>query len=117
MRDLHSRKNSDYAGGSESKPLGNFERVSIITKLYPGMDWDSPFGVALIYMLKQLDAALVLRSTKRESVTGEPVGSRLKDIANYAVIAMVLEEEERGQTPKERGPLTTALHESELIRK
>jgi hypothetical protein len=95
MSALHEKKNSDYAGGSESKPLGNFERVSAICRGYPGMDWDSPFGVAFIYMLKQLDAALVLRSTKRESVTGEPVGSRLKDIANYAVIAMVLEEEER----------------------
>ena len=95
MAQLHEKKNSDYAGGNESKPLGNFERVSAIARLYPGMDWDSPFGVAMIYMLKQLDAALVLRSTKRESVTGEPVGSRLGDIATYSLIMKIIEEEER----------------------
>src|SRR5262245_16705281 len=92
LADLHDRKNKDYASGMEQGPLGNFERVAAIASLYKGMDWDSPFGVALFYALKQLDAALVLRATKKRSVTGEPIPERLKDVANYAVIAMVLAE-------------------------
>ena len=91
---LHSTKNTDYAKGGKQGTLGNFHRVSSIMQLYPGMDWDSPFGVALCYMLKQLDAALILRSTKRDSITGEPIPSRLLDVSTYSSIATVLFEEE-----------------------
>lgn len=93
---LHNRKNTDYAAGTKEGPLGNFHRVSAIKQLYPGFDWDSPFGVAMGYMLKQLDAAFTLRSQKRESVTGEPVRERLKDVAVYSLIGMIIEEEEHG---------------------
>lgn len=94
LGDLHDRKNHDYAAGSKQGPLGNFHRTSTIMSLYPGMDWDSAFGVAMSYMLKQLDAALVLRSQNRDSVTGEPIPARLKDVATYSVIGMVIVEEE-----------------------
>jgi len=101
---LHSRKNTDYAKGGKQGPLGNFSRVSSIMSLYPGMDWDSSFGVALCYMLKQLDAALILRSTKRESIAGEPIPIRLADVAVYATIARIIWEEETGfnKEPQER---------------
>ncbi len=92
--ELHSKKNTDYAAGGKQGALGNFIRVSTIMKLYPGFDWDSPFGVAMVYMLKQLDAAFILRSTKRESITGEPIPSRLMDMSTYTDIAQVLVEEE-----------------------
>lgn len=92
--ELHSKKNTDYAKGGKQGALGNFVRVSSIMRLYPGMDWDSPFGVAMCYMLKQLDAAFILRSTKRESVTGEPIPSRLLDVSTYVNIASILYEEE-----------------------
>ena len=94
MAELHSKKNTDYAKGGIQGALGNFHRVSSIMQLYPGMDWDSPFGVAMCYMLKQLDAALILRSTKRDSITGEPIPSRLLDISTYTNIASILYEEE-----------------------
>ena len=94
MSDLHDRKNTDYAGGTVEGPLGNFERVGKIMKLYPGLAWDSPFGVAVCYMLKQIDAGLTLKSQRRESVTGEPVASRFSDVAVYAVLAIILEETE-----------------------
>src|SRR5713226_5586376 len=81
MSELHSKKNHDYAAGGIQGALGNFERVSQITKLYPGFDWSSPFGVAMHYTLKQLDAAFILYSQKRESITGETIPERLKDIA------------------------------------
>lgn len=92
--DLHNRKNKDYAEGMKEGPLGNFKRVSAIMKNYPEMDWDSPLGVSIIYSLKQLDAALTLRSTKKQSVTGEPIAARLTDIAIYALLGIILEEEE-----------------------
>jgi len=94
---IHNNKNTDYAKGGIQGALGNFHRVSSIMRLYPGMDWDSPFGVALCYMLKQFDAALILRSTKRDSITGEPIPSRLLDVCVYSNIATILVEEEDGQ--------------------
>jgi hypothetical protein len=97
ITDLHDRKNTDYASGTKEGPLGNFERVSVITKLYPGFDWDSAFGVAMIYMLKQLDAAFTLRSQKRESVTGEGIATRLRDVTVYSLIGQILVEEENGK--------------------
>jgi hypothetical protein len=94
IQSLHDRKNTDYAAGTKEGPLGNFTRVSQIEKLYPGFDWDSPFGVAMGYMLKQFDAAFTLRSQHRESVTGEGIAERLKDVAVYSIIGMVILNEE-----------------------
>jgi len=92
---LHERKNTDYATGGIQGPLGNFERVSKIMALYVGMQWDTPIGVALCYLLKQFDAALMLLSTKRESINGEGVRERLQDVASYSVLGMVINEEGR----------------------
>lgn len=94
---LHSKKNQDYAKDSMQGHLGNFKRVSIIMKLYPGFDWTSPFGVAMLYMLKQLDAAFVLYSTRRHSVTSEDVNTRLRDVGVYAPIGEILWEEEEAE--------------------
>jgi len=94
MSDLHDKKNTDYAAGTVEGPLGNFERCSKIMHLYPGMDWASPFGVAMAFMLKQFDAGLTLKAQKRASVTGEPVAARLTDIAVYTVLGIILDEAE-----------------------
>lgn len=93
---MHSKKNQDYAKGGKFGHLGNFHRVSEFTKLYPGFDWTTPFGTAIHFMLKQLDAAMILASTNRKSVTGEPVGERLNDVVVYGVIAKILWEEVSG---------------------
>ena len=94
MSDLHDRKNTDYAAGTVEGPLGNFVRVSQIMRLYPGMDWASPFGVCMAFMLKQFDAGLTLKAQNRASVTGEPIVARLTDIAVYTVLGIILDEEE-----------------------
>lgn len=94
MSDLHDKKNTDYAAGTKEGPLGNFERCSKIMRLYPGMDWASPFGVCIAFMLKQFDAGLTLKAQNRASVTGEPVVARLTDIAVYTVLGMILDEAE-----------------------
>lgn len=95
MGELHSRKNSDYSAGGLQGPLGNFKRVSEIKKLYPGFDWESPYGTAIDFMLKQFDAMMILRATKRQSLTGEPVAARLRDMAIYTIIAEIIEAEEQ----------------------
>lgn len=93
--DLHSRKNEDYAGGGRA--MGNFERVSTFLAMFPGFPLASPHGVALVYMLKQLDAALWLLATKREGKV-EGVADRLGDIGVYAKLARIMYEE--SITPK-----------------
>jgi hypothetical protein len=88
---LHDAKNLDYAGGCRQGPLGNFDRVSTLLQLYPvSASWSTPAGVALAYMLKQLDAALVIFTTGKESVTGEGLAERLRDVATYAIILLEL---------------------------
>jgi len=96
--ELHSKKNQDYAQGGVLGHLGNFKRVSAIQRLYPGFDWTSPFGVAMGFLLKQLDAAFMLYSCKRDSVTGEDVSARMKDVGIYAPIGEILFEEEQQPT-------------------
>lgn len=95
IQDLHDRKNRDYTGGDASRPLGNFERVAAIMQLYPKMNWATPENVAMIYAFKQLDAALILRESGIESVTGEPIESRLRDVTVYSMIQEVIEWEKR----------------------
>lgn len=93
ISDLHDRKNRDYRG--VSGPVSNFERLSAIMRLYPGMDWDSPYGTAVFQALKQIDAALALRVSKKESAVGEPIPSRMRDVAVLSLLSIVLIEEEK----------------------
>lgn len=102
IQDLHDRKNRDYTGGDASRPLGNFERVAAWMRLYPKMNWATPENVAMIYAMKQLDAALVLRESGIQSVTGEPITNRLRDVAVYSMIQEVIEwEKTQKQQPAE----------------
>ncbi len=84
---LHSDKNFDYAAGGD--PLGNFERVSQIKKLYPDFDWASPVGVAIGYALKQVDAALWMMGQGNEGKV-EGVEARFGDVSVYFKLARLL---------------------------
>lgn len=112
MSDLHDKKNTDYAAGTLEGPLGNFARCSQIMRLYPGMDWASPFGVCIAFMLKQFDAGLTLKAQKRASVTGEPVAARLTDIAVYTVLGMILDEAENETRVKTKHKALSKMPES-----
>ena len=94
---LHAAKNFDYAGGGQQGPLGNFNRGSALIRAYPASEsWSQPSGVAITYMLKQFDAALILMTTGKTSRTGEGLRQRWLDIACYAIIIMqLLEQEEK----------------------
>ncbi len=82
---LHSNKNYDYAKGGN--PLGNFERVSTILSLYPGLNLGSPVVIMMIYALKQVDAVLWGFCQKIEQKVEGPI-ERLGDVLVYAGIAI-----------------------------
>jgi len=92
LKSLHSEKNHDYAAGGD--PLGNFRRVSQILALYPNLKLSNPTIVALVYALKQLDAALWMLSNGH-SAKVEGIAGRLKDVAVYSILQMILNEEEK----------------------
>lgn len=85
---LHSDKNADYAYGGD--PLGNFNRVSELLKPY-GLHL-MPNEIALIYMLKQLDAVMNMLVTGYEGQV-EGIKARLQDIAVYAKLIWILHKE------------------------
>jgi hypothetical protein len=87
---LHSLKNFDYAQGGD--PMGNFARVSNILKQYPGLDMGKPEIVAVIYLLKQMDAALWMMAKGHTAKVETPV-VRWKDVSVYAKIIMCLLEQ------------------------
>ena len=91
LRNLHSRKNHDYAAGG--KPTGNFDRRAALMRLYPGLVLDQNYKVAAWDILKQLDAALWMLAKGHESQSGEDVGQRLRDVACYAILAELMYEE------------------------
>ena len=91
ITDMHSAKNRDYALGGD--PLGNFKRVATIKRIYPGLPWDSPTGVAIGYMLKQLDAACWMLSQGYEGQV-ETFAARMQDVAVYSLLAIINKEEE-----------------------
>ena len=90
--ELHSSKNKDYAQGGD--PLGNFKRVASILSLYPGLKPSTPIVVALIYALKQLDAALWMLSQGYEGKV-ENIDTRLQDVHVYMKLARILHREEK----------------------
>lgn len=101
LMELHSKKNHDYAGGGD--PLGNFNRVAMILQLYQGkFPYDSAQGVAMIYMLKQLDAVLWMLSQGTVAQV-EGLDSRLADISVYASLVRCMERELQGYTDNEEG--------------
>ena len=86
--ELHSQKNADYARGGDS--LGNFKRVSKTLSLW-GIDCP-PYVVALIYMMKQVDAVGWMLGQNYEGQV-EGIKSRLQDISVYAKLIGILYKE------------------------
>lgn len=85
--ELHSQKNADYARGGD--PLGNFKRVSEVLSLW-GLNVP-PYMVALIYMMKQVDAIGNMLGQYYEGEV-EGIKSRLLDISVYAKLIGILYE-------------------------
>lgn len=85
--ELYRAKNKDYTNGGSA--FGNFERVSSILSLYPKLALSSPKVVAMVYLLKQLDAALWMMSEGYEGEV-ENIDTRLTDVHVYAKIIRLL---------------------------
>ena len=100
---LHSEKNYDYAAGGD--PLGNFNRVAGILGQYKGLSLSDPTVIALVYAMKQVDAALWMLSQKREGKI-EDVNSRLGDVSVYVKLAMILHKQPMETANKPIKPVT-----------
>jgi len=98
LMDLHNRKNHDYA--SDENPLSNFNRVGFLAGLYDVWNWkvSHALKVAVIFKLKQFDAFMNLLQQNKEALV-EGVPERLKDVAVYSVLEMILFEESQ-QMPR-----------------
>lgn len=94
LKELHSRKNYQYA--TVDDPLGNFRRCGILcSKLLKPEN--KALATCLVYMGKQVDAVIEMVG-ERKTNTIESLIDKLKDIATYSIIAIILiEEAERAQ--------------------
>jgi hypothetical protein len=88
MGELHSIKNKDYTLGGD--PMGNFNRVSDMLTAW-GINC-SPYAVAFLYMIKQLDAVGNMIGQGYEGEV-EGIKDRLMDIAIYSLLAIILYDE------------------------
>ncbi len=85
---LHSNKNYDYAANSD--PLGNFKRVANILSMYPSLNLSDAAIVAMVYMLKQIDAYLWIKSNGHEAKS-EGTAARIRDVSVYAKIIGIID--------------------------
>jgi len=86
---LYKAKNKDYTQGGDV--YGNFKRVSSILSLYPKLKLSNPQVVAVVYLMKQLDATLWMLSEGYEGKV-ENIDTRLTDVSVYAKIIRLLGE-------------------------
>ena len=84
---LYRAKNEDYTRGGEV--YGNFNRVSKIFSLYPGLKLSDPRVVCLTYLMKQLDATLWMLNQNYEGKM-ENIDTRLQDVTVYSKICRLL---------------------------
>jgi hypothetical protein len=86
---LVEAKNNDYAGEKAADPFGNFNRVSKILAMYPGLKLSDPVVVGIVYMLKQLDSVLNGLSTGTEMKV-EGYDKRFQDLGIYPKLLSVM---------------------------
>lgn len=88
--ELYRAKNNDYTQGGDT--FGNFKRVSSILVLYPKLKLSNPQVVGIVYLLKQLDAALWMLSEGYQGKV-ENIDTRLTDVGVYAKIIRLIDKE------------------------
>jgi len=89
LRELHDKKNAQYA--TTDNPLANFNRCSKLAKklLNPKIK-NKPLAYLLILMSKQVDAVYEMLGECKTD-TPEELEEKLKDIAVYSIIGIILE--------------------------
>lgn len=96
MRELHDRKNADYAGKESGDPLANFrisERFGVSAWLGCLVRLSDKFS-RISVLAKRLNLG-----KEGASVSDETIEDTLKDLANYAVLTLILFEEARKVRP------------------
>jgi len=90
IRKLHSRINSMYA--SNSNPLSNFQRGSEISKKLFKEGINKELAYALVLVSKQIDCVYdIVGEGKKDTLEGLP--DKLRDMAVYSLLAIILYEE------------------------
>jgi len=91
LKELHDKKNQQYA--SEKDPLSNFKRASALgEKLFNPNIKNKPLAYLLALVSKQIDCVYDIVGEGKEN-TIEELEDKLKDIATYAILAIILERE------------------------
>jgi len=90
LKELHSKKNFDYAGGGD--PLGNFHRCGSMMKALLSNGGYEDLKVLLVYMSKQFDGVIDMIGKNRTAQV-EGIKDKLTDIAVYSIIARIIYEE------------------------
>lgn len=91
LAELHSSKNYQYSTNKD--PLSNFKSAGkMVEKLFkPNIN--IPLAVALVYMSKQYDGVInIIGEGKKDTV--ESVEDKLRDIAVYAILCILLNRED-----------------------
>ena len=100
IKDLHDKKNADYAGSEDS--LANL-------RMCEKMGLSSFIGV-VVRLSDKFFRLMRFCKTKELAVKDESIKDTLKDIVNYAIFAIIfLEEEEQNRSLT--GKLTPVTHE------
>ena len=90
LKELHSRKNRQYA--TIEKPLGNFERTGRMVKKLFKPEINERLAVLLCYVSKQMDGIIEIVGENKKNTT-EALEDKLKDVAVYSIIAIILSRE------------------------
>jgi hypothetical protein len=90
LKQLHSEKNRQYATTDE--PLSNFKRCGNMTSKLFKPDINKALAVCLSYMGKQVDGVIEIVGENKKG-TIESFEDKLRDIAVYAIIAMIINRE------------------------
>ena len=98
LKDLHSEKNRQYA--TKGNPLVNFERTGkMISKfLHPGVN--PTLASCLSLMSKQVDGIYEIVGESKAN-TIDSLEDKLKDVAVYSIIAMIILAEAAREKEKE----------------
>ena len=91
LKKLHDIKNAQYA--TPDNPLANFYRTGqLCKKLFKDSINNKALCMALCYMSKQVDGVMeIVGESKKNTI--EELNDKLKDIAVYAILAIILNKE------------------------
>ncbi|MGQ9644792.1 MAG: hypothetical protein ACUVT3_13115 [Ignavibacterium sp.] len=97
LAELHSRKNYQYA--TQANPLANFHRCGkLASKLFKD-HVNKSLATALVLMGKQIDAVYeIVGEGKKDTI--EELNDKLKDIAVYAIICIIINDEQKNNEAK-----------------